>query len=340
MKKGDELTIGGITILPGERKKVSLKVSHLYDFTGMTIPVEVVRGKKPGPKLFVCAAIHGDEINGVEIIRRLLQHRILKNLQGTLIAIPIVNVFGYNNKSRYLPDRRDLNRHFPGSPDGSLASQIAHIFMSEVVSKCTHGVDLHTGALQRTNLPQVRACLDNPETNRLAHAFKVPVMINSNLRDGSLREAARQLNIPMLLFEGGEALRHNEHVIKVGLTGLFTLMNEIGMVSYKTRSRRESKTFIALSSYWVRAPHSGSLRIFKSVGDKVQTGQLLGTISDPFGEHNFDIITPQTGIIIGNTTLPLLNRGDAAFHIATFDDPHIVEEHVEDFLDNNLKPYY
>ena len=203
----ENLVIDGQTIKPGERKKIFLRIAALYDYTDISIPIEVIRGKVDGPILFISAAIHGDEINGVEIVKRVLKRVSIDKLKGTLIAIPIVNVFGFNNLSRYLPDRRDLNRSFPGQKNGSLASRLASIFMKEIVHKCTHGIDLHTGAVHRTNLPQIRACLDDAATKTLAKSFGVPVVIDSTLRDGSLREAARRKGIPMLLFEGGEALR-------------------------------------------------------------------------------------------------------------------------------------
>ncbi|MEM7046865.1 MAG: succinylglutamate desuccinylase/aspartoacylase family protein [Pseudomonadota bacterium] len=328
------LEIGSTRIKPGERKQININVARLYDFTEMNIPVEVIRGKEQGPRLFVSAATHGDEINGVEIIKRLLKHRALKKIKGTLIAVPIVNVFGYNTKSRYLPDRRDLNRHFPGSINGSLAEQLAHTFMSEIVLQCTHGIDLHTGAIHRSNLPQIRADLDDPQTNELAHNFNVPVMINSRLPDGSLREAAREAKIPILVFEGGEALRHDEHVIKSGLTGILTLMNEIGMIAYaRGKKAQDEKLFMALSSTWVRAPQSGSLRQIRHIGNRVTKGQVLGVISDPFGGNKAEITASCTGIIVGAVTMPLLNKGDAAFHIASFDNSKQVKEQVDDFLD-------
>jgi predicted deacylase len=183
----DELIIDGVTIEKGERKNFEIAVSKLYDHTEMTIPVEVIRGEKDGPTIFISAAIHGDEINGVEVIRRLLSHKkLLSKLRGTLIAVPIVNMFGFNRNLRYLPDRRDLNRVFPGSKNGSLAAQIAYKFMKEVVEKCDYGIDLHTGSAHRFNLPQIRAYLDNPEIEALARAFGVPVILHSNYRDGSL----------------------------------------------------------------------------------------------------------------------------------------------------------
>ena len=224
------MIIGGTSISPGERKRVLLDVAKLYDFTDMNIPIEVIRGKKDGPVLFVSGAIHGDEINGVEIIRQLLTHKALSRIKGTLIAVPIVNVFGFNTKSRYLPDRRDLNRCFPGSENGSLAAQIAHIFMTEIVQKCTHGIDLHCAAINRINLPQIRACLDDPLTENMAKAFHVPVVLHSELRDGSLRQATKELGIPTLLFEGGESLRFNGKVIKGGLQGVLSVMRDIGML--------------------------------------------------------------------------------------------------------------
>jgi len=338
MKENKNVTIGGASIAPNSRKQVHIKLPRLYDYTEMTIPVKVMRGKKEGPRLFVSAAIHGDEINGVEVIKRLLHHPDLKSTQdicGTLVLVPIVNVFGYNNKSRYLPDRRDLNRCFPGHYQGPLASQLAYTFMEEIVKKCTHGIDLHTGAVRRTNIPQIRACLDQGETQELAQAFNAPVIINAQLRDGSLREAARELNIPMLLFEGGEALRFDDYAIDTALRGILNVMREIGMI--KTTHEKEEGTkpiFIARTSHWVRAPQSGSLQSFVKVGDTVKKKQILGVISDPFGYHATRVESPLNGMIIGATTLPLINTGDASFHIATFED---LKEH-EQFNDQRYGP--
>lgn len=327
----DILTIGGVDIKRGEREQVQIDVAKLYDFTDMTITVEVIRGKKEGPILFVSGAVHGDEINGVEIIRRLLAKKSLSSLKGTLIAVPIVNVFGFNTMSRYLPDRRDLNRSFPGTEDGSLTSQLANTFMNEIVTHCTHGIDFHTAAINRTNLPQIRACLDDPETRAMAEAFQMPVVLHSALRDGSLREATREKGIPTLLFEGGEALRFNEKVIKSGLQGAMSVMREIGMLKpLKTKSKTK-EIFVARSSHWLRAPHSGALSSKKKVGERVRKGQVLGIISDPFGRYTYEIAAKRTGIIIGAVTMPLLNRGDAVFHVATFEDAGMVEEHVELF---------
>ncbi|MBW2374167.1 MAG: succinylglutamate desuccinylase/aspartoacylase family protein, partial [Deltaproteobacteria bacterium] len=187
----DDLVVAGTCVAPGTRASLQIPVARRYTANEVFLPAHVINGKRPGPRLFVSGAVHGDEINGTEIIRRLLKLPALENLSGALIAIPIVNVYGFAAQKRYLPDRRDLNRSFPGSSSGSLAARLAHIFMAEVVAKSTHGIDLHTGALHRSNLPQIRACLDDPETLRLARAFGAPVIMDSALRDGSLREAVR-----------------------------------------------------------------------------------------------------------------------------------------------------
>jgi len=331
-KDPDVLVIGAVKILRGERKRVQLESAALYDYTKLTIPVEVIRGNEKGPVLFISAAVHGDEINGVEIIRKLLKKKFLNKIKGTLILIPIVNVFGFNNKSRYLPDRRDLNRSFPGTENGSLASRLAYIFIKEIVSKCTHGIDLHTGAIHRTNLPQIRACLDDAATKSLAEGFGVPVVIDSTLRDGSLREAARKKKVSMLLFEGGQALRFESGVVKAGLGGCIAVMKKIGMVQSSVESKNKvanAKVYIAKSSYWTRASHSGMFSAKKKIGEKINVGDVLAIISDPFGRDPFKTLAEDSGILIGATLLPLVNQGDAMFHIATFSNSARVQKALE-----------
>lgn len=329
----DILVIDGNKIGKGERKRFEIEVAKLYDQTEMSIPVEVIRGQEDGPTLFISAAIHGDEINGIEVIKRLLSYKkILDNIKGTLIAVPIVNMFGFNRNIRYLPDGRDLNRTFPGSKNGSLAARIAHKFMTEIVEKCEYGIDLHTGSSHRFNLPQIRAFLDNPEIEHLAMACGLPVVIHSDVRDGSLRQEASDQGIKVLLFEGGEALRYDERSIKAAENAIFAIMAEIGMIDrelVKTKLSKRRKVFIARSSHWVRAPYSGSLRIRKALGRKVKKGEILGIISDPFGVERHYVRARKTGIIIGITMLPLVNNGDALFHIATFEHADEVEEELE-----------
>lgn len=332
--KNDPLQINGTTVLPGTRTTIDLPAGKLYTHAPMTIPVHVVSGKKAGPRLFISAAIHGDEINGVEIIRRLLKLPTLKRLSGTIIAVPIVNVHGFINHSRYLPDRRDLNRSFPGSEKGSLAGRIAHLFMQEIVSKSTHGIDLHTGAIHRSNLPQIRANLDDEETERLARAFNVPVIISSNLRDGSLREAAAEYGIPTLLYEAGEALRFDEISIAAGVKGIINAMRELEMLPASRRQHKKPiESVVARSSAWIRATDSGIFRAMVPLGGRVKKETLLGVVADPFGVGDSQIMSPFSGIVIGRTNLPLVNEGDALYHIARFEDIHAVEAKVDEFQD-------
>lgn len=339
-----DLTIAGHSISPGERKQLMIETAPLYDFTETGIPVMVMRGRKPGPVLFVSAAIHGDEINGVDIVKRLLKHKRLRYLRGCLIAVPIVNVFGFNTKTRYLPDRRDLNRCFPGRSKGSLGSQMAYAFFNEIALKATHGIDLHTGAIHRSNLPQIRGRFDDPEINKMAEAFSAPVMIHSKLREGSLRAATYKQTIPTILFEGGEALRFDETVSRTGVRGIIRVMEAIGMLACKDGVCQVSKSFHANNSHWLRATHSGILNANKKLGDFVKAKEVLGTLSDPFSSHSFEIKAKKDGIIIGMSMIPLFNRGDAVFHIATFDDPKSVEENIdryhEDLYDEALPPVF
>jgi len=331
------LTINGNTFKPGTNTTIELPVGRLYTHTPMTMPIHVIKGKKTGPRLFISAAIHGDEINGVEIIRRLLKLPALKRLKGTIIAVPIVNTYGLINHSRYLPDRRDLNRSFPGTEKGSLAARVANLFMSEIVTQSTHGIDLHTGAIHRDNLPQIRANLDDEETNTLASAFDVPVIISSNLRDGSLREAAAEYGIPMLLYEAGEALRFDEVSIRAGVKGIINVMRTLEMLpATKRKSKKHIEPVVARSSSWVRASDSGMLRAMVPLGSRVKKGTLLGVVADPFGETETNITATFNGIVIGRTNLPLVNEGDALYHIARFEDIHEIEAKVDDFQEEHL----
>ncbi|MSP81896.1 MAG: succinylglutamate desuccinylase/aspartoacylase family protein [Alphaproteobacteria bacterium] len=277
------------------------------------MPVQVVQGTRPGARLFVCAALHGDEINGVEIIRRLLAAPELDGLGGTLVAIPIVNVFGFLAGSRYLPDRRDLNRSFPGSPNGSLAGRLAHVFLREILDRCSHGIDLHTGAIHRANHPQIRANLDDPETLRLACAFGVDVVINAGERDGSLRQQAAMRKVPVLVYEAGEALRFEPAAIAAGVQGVLGVMRALAMLP--PNGARARPPIIARSSIWVRAAIGGILRTEVPLGSHVERGQRMGVIGDPFGDNEVVVLAKTAGQVIGCTHLPVVNAGDALFHI-------------------------
>lgn len=331
--RNEPFSINGTTIKPDSRVTIDVAVPKLYTHTQITMPVHVIRGKKDGPRLFICAAIHGDEINGVEIIRRLLNHKALKKISGTLLAVPIVNVYGMIHRSRYLPDRRDLNRSFPGSETGSLAARLAYLFMHEIVLQCTHGIDIHTGSQHRVNFPQIRANLDDEETERLARVFGVPVLLNSTMRDGSMRQSAADEGIPMLLYEAGEALRFDEVSIRAGLEGIVNVMRALGMLPPLARkTKKTAEPFVARSSSWVRAPQSGMLRTLVALGAHVSSGQLLGIVNDPFGEKEHEVVAQSSGVIIGRMNLPLVNEGDALFHIARFSAKgETVAKQVEDF---------
>jgi len=308
--------IGGREIAPGSRETIHFPVSVLSDHTPVAMPVHVVHGRRPGPTLFVSAAVHGDEIIGVEIVRRLLKRASVGSLRGTLLAVPIVNSFGFINHSRYLPDRRDLNRSFPGSPEGSLASRLADLFLKEVVLRSDVGIDLHSAAVHRTNLPQIRVSPSRAGTMELAEAFGAPLILTSRIRPGSLREAAQESGIDVLIFEGGESLRFDEFAARVGVSGILRVMLKLEMISSRGVAKARVPSIKSTTSAWMRAPAGGLLRTFRSIGDEVQTGETLGIISDPFGEVEHEINAEQGGLLISRTNLPVVNEGDALFHIA------------------------
>jgi len=312
----DILHINGHEVWPGERAAIDLPVPSLYTHTQLEMPIQVLRGKKSGPTLFLSAAIHGDEINGVEIIRRVLNQKALSRLRGTLIAVPVVNIFGFINQSRYLPDRRDLNRSFPGSEGGSLAARIAHLFLNDIVAHCTHGIDLHTAAIHRENFPHIRAVLDDDETKRMAAAFASPVILNSEIIDGSLRKAVEALGVNIIVYEAGEALRFNEFAIRAGVRGVVSVMREIGMLPAGKTAKKKPFTEVASESVWIRAPQSGIVRLIKPLGSWVKKNEVLGILADPFGAQEKQALAPFDGIVIGRTKLPLVNEGEALFHIA------------------------
>lgn len=331
----DVFEIAGELIARGERRKIALPSVHLYTDTPMPIPVQVIRGKRAGPTLFISAAIHGDELNGIAVISRLLDSPLLHSLRGTLIAVPMVNVYGVLNQSRYMPDRRDLNRSFPGSAKGSLAGRIAHLFLQQVVVKCDYGIDLHTGAIHRSNLPQIRANLDDQATMAMAQAFGVPVLINANVRDGSLRESAAESGVKMLLYEAGEALRFDELSIRAGFKGVINVMRHLGMLP-KSRARRAIvEPYVARYSSWVRASDSGVVSYRRQLGEYVNKGDELAAIADPYGGLIDTVRSTVDGIIIGKQNIPLVQEGEAMYHIAYFKKPDDVIESLE-MLQENL----
>jgi len=330
MAKNSPITINGSTFQAGQSGNVNLPIADLYTATSVNMPVQVVNGKQDGPVLFVSAALPGDELNGVEIIRRLLRRKSLRTLHGTLIAVPIVNVHGFLDQSRYLPDRRDLNRSFPGSPKGSIAARLANTFLNEIVKRSNYGIDLHTGAIDRSNLPQIRADLDDARNLELAHAFGVPVIINAAVRDGSLRGCAAELGMPLLVYEAGEALRFDEVSIRAGVRGILNVMQSIGMLSGKRRVKPREPV-IARSTSWVRAPSSGIVSNKVELGARVRKGQRLAIVSDPLGTEEDEVPARFDGIVIGRTNLPLAHEGDALFNVAAFQSVERAEDLLEQF---------
>ena len=333
----DKLVIGGQEIPKGKTTQIELPVAKLYTDTDISMPIHIMRSRHEGPTVFISAAVHGDELNGIEIIRRLINQKTLRILKGTLIAVPMVNVYGVLNQSRYMPDRRDLNRSFPGSLKGSMAGRVAHTFLTEVVSKCDYGIDLHTGAIHRSNLPQIRANLDDNETQMLAKAFGVPVLINANLRDGSLREAARESGTKILLYEAGQALRFDELSIRAGVRGIMNVLRMIGMVKQRKKKTAQTDPFIAYNSAWVRANDSGIVHNIKNLGNQVKKNDILAEIGSPCGDSVDTVRSNRSGIIIGKQNIPLVQEGDAMFHIAYFkESDEEVAEHIEVMQDTLL----
>ena len=324
------MVIAGQSIRPGQTLQLELPVAKLYTDTDVCIPVHIIRGRKDGPTVFVSAAVHGDELNGIEIVRRLIQQKSLKISYGTLILVPMVNVYGVLSQSRYMPDRRDLNRSFPGSDKGSLAARVADIFLDEIVRHCDYGIDLHTGAIHRSNLPQIRADLGDESTLALAREFGVPVLLNANIRDGSLRQAAVEAGCRILLYEAGQALRFDELSIRAGVRGVTNVLSHLGMVR-RRRRREKVKPYIANNSTWSRASASGIVRDRKKLGDWVEKGEALAEIGDPFGRVIGTVNASRAGIVIGKQNIPLVQEGDAMFHVAWFSEPEAGTSIVEHF---------
>ena len=330
MTMNKAITIAGTETRPGERSLIRVPIADLYTGTSLSMPVHVICGRRAGPVMFVSAAIHGDELNGVEIIRRLLKRKSLKTIRGTLIAVPIVNVHGFLDQSRYLPDRRDLNRSFPGKKTGSIAARMAYTFMTEIVSRCEFGIDLHTGALNRSNLPQIRGNLDDADTLELAKVFGVPVIINANIRDGSLRYSAAKLGLPVLIYEAGEALRFDELSIKAGERGILRVMRNKGMLAQE-KTAKAAAPVLASSTRWVRAPASGVVSRKVKLGARVEKGQRLAIVSNPLGDEEARVRAPIDGVVIGRSNLPLALEGDAMFNLAAFKSVDRAETKVEAF---------
>ncbi len=319
---------GGETIPAGHERLVHLPISRMSTGTPVAVPVRVIHGADEGPVVFVSAAIHGDEIIGTEIIRRLRKKLGARKVAGTVLLVPVVNILGFLNHDRYLPDRRDLNRSFPGTSKGSLAAQLANRFSRDIIARCSLGIDIHSAAADRYNLPQIRIAGGDPHLLELALAFGAPVVIEAELRDGSMREYARSKGVDMLLLEAGEASRIDEFSVRVGLAGVMRVLAKLGMIADADIPGTPAVSARAKRSFWLRAPMGGVARLHRVSGAQIKAGERLGMVGDVLGEKSLPLISPSDGIIIGHANLPVVNQGDALLHIAEVEQYDSADEAI------------
>jgi hypothetical protein len=308
----------GEEVQPGTSRRLDWVATELFEGVPVSTPILVVNGSAPGPTLCLTAAIHGDELNGIEVVRRVMHDVSADKLAGRVIGVPIVNLQGFRRGSRYLPDRRDLNRYFPGNPKGSAASRIAYSFFREVIVHCSALVDLHTGSFERANLPQLRADLRNPEIVALTQGFGATVIVHSGPAEGTLRHAASEAGIPAVTLEAGGPSELELTEVKHGVKGIETLLNTLGMVR-KTRLWGDSEPVYYRSS-WVRANRGGILLSDVGLGSTVREGDLLGTITDPISNESTRVYSPYSGRVIGMARNQVVMPGFAAFHLGIQSD--------------------
>lgn len=311
--------INGVIAPAGKLSQVELQIARLPTGMWLSLPVGVLHGSTPGPVIWISGAIHGDELNGVPIIRHVLDRIDPAKLSGTVLAVPVINVLGVLKESRYLPDRRDLNRCFPGSKRGSSASQLAHLFMTEIVARSSVGIDVHTGSGGRANLPQLRCDVEDPETLRLARAFAPPILMHARVRDGSLRGAATELGKTVLLYEAGEANRFDATAIEAGVRGVLRVMQALGMVDFSSESAAPAPR-ISRSSSWVRAQRTGFCEMMVSLGAEVSEGDTIAIVFGALGRKQMPVKAKSAGVIIGHVTSPIVHRGDAVANVASVTD--------------------
>ncbi|HXO21112.1 MAG TPA: succinylglutamate desuccinylase/aspartoacylase family protein [Thermoanaerobaculia bacterium] len=319
-RRGGPLSLGGVEVALGETAELRLKVSESFFAEPVAIPVTVIRGG-PGPTLFITATVHGDELNGVGIIRGLLNDTGFEDLQGTLIAVPIANVPGFLAQDRRLPDRRDLNRSFPGSRGGSLAARLADCLFREVIRKSDLGLDLHTAGGERSNYPQIRADLRNPKVAELARAFGCPVVVDGPGPERSLRKAAVAAGVPTIVYEAGSALRFERPFIDVGIAGVLNALRHLGMLGGEPAApplRLEIRR-----THWVRAQAGGIVDLRVRLGQPVRRGHVLSLNTNPFGRGQSQLKAPHSGLVLGLTHLPLVHPGDAVCHLARLEKREI-----------------
>lgn len=313
------ITVAGVTIEPGERRDLSPTASESYTGDRTTLPLAVINGVEDGPRVFVTAAVHGDELNGIQVCRNLLDTLDPQRMRGAVVVVPIVNVLGVQIGSRYLPDRRDLNRAFPGSHTGSMAARIARLLLDEVIADSHVGIDLHTAANHRTNVPQVRVCADDPTALALATSFGAPFVLTAKLRPGSLRAAAADRGVPVLTYEGGGPFEFDPHVIDVANRGVLRVLNRLGVIEDFPAAAHAAPMVIE-QSRWLRAERGGLLELHCGIGDRIGIGQPLWTTTSPLGAEHANVESEDEGYVIGATTLPLVQPGLALLHVGTIGD--------------------
>lgn len=320
MKKNTNIKICNETIHPGEKLSMALPLPQLFSCAPMYMPLKIVHGKIAGPCLLITAAMHGDEINGTEIINQLLNMTSLSHLRGTLIAAPVLNVYGLISKSRYLPGGIDLDRSFPGEKDGKHAERLTHLFVSEILSMANYCIDLQTGPMNYTNLPQIFINQNDHSALTLAEAFNPPVILNDEFQAGSLRAQAGAMNLPFLMYEAGEAMRFDDYAIKTGIKGILNVMRKLEMLPERSHKKEKRlRSLYADQSSWVFAPTSGIAHSQHALGHHIKKGDVLSIIKDPFGANDdVKVHSPCDGIIVGKNNLPLVHEGESLFQIATF----------------------
>ena len=314
-EKPKKMVILGKEILPGKGVQLNLDVAMLHTRTPILVPVIVERAKIDGPTVLLMAGLHGDEINGIEIIRKVIRKGFNKPLTGTIICLPVFNIFGFLNVKRELPDGRDLNRSFPGSETGSLAAQFAYHFMKEIAPHVDYVVDFHTGAAQRNNYPQIRCVMDDEESLKLAHVFNPPFILHSNYIGKTIRESITKHGKKMLLFEGGKTNNIEELIVEEGLNGVKRLLSHLGMRSFKIDIAKDRLPVLLGSSKWMRAPQSGMFQSLVKNGVSVEKGDVIGIVTDPYGKFERKVKASQSGHIICLNESPVVYKGDAIFHI-------------------------
>lgn len=310
----EELEIAGGRIGLGETRDLELAISGRASGAPVMMPLRVWRAQDPGPTVLLTGALHGDELNGTGIIRALLREPGFELMRGSLILVPVLNIFGFERKTRYMPDRRDLNRSFPGSKAGSLSSRVAERLFQELVIKCDYAIDFHTAAVQRTNLPNVRGDLQKPEVKRLAKAFGSELVVHGKGPEGSLRRTATESGRPMIILEAGEVWKIEPSVIEVGVRGVRNVLIELDMVEGKAKPPVYQS--LIRKTKWVRAEHGGLLEFHVVPGMVVEEGQDLATCVNLLGERKGTIVAPVSGIVMGMATLPSVIPGDPVFHLA------------------------